>query len=294
MRVCRDSHILESYICLADSDLVHMTMAEQSVLEIRLKSEDLTPDKMSSRDIARLISSFEQMIAHIVARDFPELAIDEKQVTVGLSAIHIGSYGVQFKSQYDLQVRVAYETAISAVKTKNFSTLPRKSVDALKVIRNISRTYRTETQFGYHNGQFKELTAISGSTLIDVRIPEITGETTLYGELISIGGINPPTATLILNDGQKISCNVTESANLAVAKQLGKRLYTEVGVQGEARWDLRDMSITFFRIDELLAYEAKPIVEAIENSYDTLGKHLESIDNLEDYFAKLRDSNEDF
>ncbi len=269
-------------------------MTDQSILEVRLKSAELRPDKMSSRHIAKLIGSVEQMLAAIVARDNPGLALDESRVTIGLSAVYPGSYRVQFQSQYDTQVKTAYEIAATAINGLSFENLPPKSVEALKNIRNISREYRTETQFGYQNGQFVELASVSANTLIHVQVPTMDGETTLYGQLTSIGGVDPPQAQITLVDGQRLKCNVTRKDSLAVAKQLGKRLYTEIGVRGLAHWDIRDMSIIYFRIDELLDYQAIPITESIANSYDVFGHHLEAIDDVDDYFAELREKDDNF
>ena len=162
-----------------------------------------------------------------------------------------------------------------------FDNLPLRSIDAIKKIRSVSRNYRTNTKFGYSNGQFVELAAVTSNTAIDVEIPEMEGSTTLYGMLTGINGVNPPSAHLTLLNGTKLVCNVTEKNNLYVARQLGKRLYSEIGVKGLARWDLRDMSLTFFRIDEMLDYEAKPVAEALDNLYSLAGQHFEAIDDVE-------------
>src|SRR5690606_38320829 len=96
------------------------------------------------------------------------------------------------------------------------------------------------------------------------------------------------TAKMILLNGARLDCNVTERDDLAVARQLGRRLYTEIGVKGEASWDLRDMSVVFFRIDELLDYQATPLPEALDNLYEIAGQHFEAIDALDTFIADLR------
>jgi len=267
-------------------------MAEQPILEIRLNSEELTPGKMNSRHIGALIHAVEQMLAAVIVRDNPHLALEEKDVTIGLSAVHPGSYRLQFESQYDVQVRAAYEAVTTVIANGDFEKLPPRSFKALLHIQKVAREYRTEMLMGYLNGTFQELAAISASTPIVVETPTMTGETVLYGVLTSIGGTDPPVAKLRLLDGQLQTCNVTEKDNLRVARELGQRLYTEVGVRGEVRWDLRDMSIDHFRIDEVLSYRTIPITEAISNTYDVMGEYLETIDDIENYFADLRDDGE--
>lgn len=262
-------------------------MADRYTIEVRLTG-DLTPDKIRSQDIAILISAIEQMVAVIVARDNPALGIEESQVTVGLSAVGQSSYIMQFDTQYQNEVQRAYEIVTNAIAAQSFDALPIRSLEAIRRIRNIARDYRTETLFGYANDDFVHLATVSANTAIDVSPPELTGSTTLYGILTGIGGVNPPSARLTLLNGTRINCNVTERDNLAVARDLGKRLYTEIGVKGEARWDVRDMSLTFFRIDELLEYEAKPITQALDRLYEGVGKYWEAVSSTEAFIADIR------
>lgn len=267
-------------------------MADKKILEVRLDNPELTPGKMSSRQIAKLIDAVEKLIAPIVTREFPELDLEEEDVTVGLSAIQIGSYGVQFESQFEEPVAKAFDLAMDAIKNLEFDILPMKSRTALRDIQKVSMTYHTPAKFGYRNGSFEELAQISSTTPLEAPAPEVEGETTIYGTVTSIGGDNPPRAILLLANGDKLRCNITERGGLRVAKELGKRLYSEVGVKGIARWNLSDMSMSFFRIDEVLDFEDRPITEALSNLYPTLGVELEKIDDLEAYFSDLRDEEE--
>ena len=268
-------------------------MDNQQTIEARLRGEELSPATIRSRDIGVFISSLEQMIASIVSRDNPALGLAENQVTLGLSAIQQGSYVMQFQTQYRDEVFRAYEIAISAINNNNFDVLPIRSLEAIKNIRTISRNYRTEIELGYRNGQFIPMASVSSNTIIDVKVQEISGETTLYGVLTGIVGTDPPSAKITLLNGEKISCNVTEKENLAVARKLGKYLYSEIGVRGAARWNLRDMSLTFFRIDEVLEYRATKLSEALENTYDSIGPYLEGIegDDFIDFMEEIRGNN---
>lgn len=269
-------------------------MADQYTIEVHLTGDEITPDKIRSRDIATMISAIEVMVAAIVERDNPSLQIDEAKVTVGLSSIQRGSYVMQFESQYHEEVKAAYELIANTIKLGDFQSLPSRSIDAIQRVRNVSREYRTETVLGYRNGDFVPLASVAANTKIDIQTLEVEGETTLYGQLIGISGMKPPEARLILFDGRNFKCRVTERNNLSVARELGKRLYTEIGVRGFARWNMHDMSLTFFRIDELLEYHEIPITDAIENTYRVAGHHLEKIEDVNTYFTMLRDGSEDF
>lgn len=106
-------------------------------------------------------------------------------------------------------------------------------------------------------------------------------KTTLYGQLLSIDN---KTANLVLINGQAINCVIAKSNRTAIRERLEQRIDTEIGVTGLATWDLHDMSITAFQIDELLSYEKTPISEALSNLYELIGSHLEAIEDLEQFF----------
>lgn len=126
-------------------------MASTYLFEVRLVGEHLTPDKMSSRDVGQLISSIEQMIAWIVARDNPALGIDEKDVVVGLASVQEGSYVLGFQTVYESEAVKAYTAVTTAIATSNFRNLPTNSIEAVKQIRTITRKYRTNTEFWLQN-----------------------------------------------------------------------------------------------------------------------------------------------
>ncbi len=267
-------------------------MTDPYRIEIRLIGDTLTPANIRSRDIATIIEAIEQMLAAVIARDNPHLGVDESEVTVGLAEVLHGSYRMQFQSQYDPEAKRAFVTITTAIHEQQFDALPQITVEAIKSVRKIARLYHTDLQLGYQNGTFESLATISANTAIDVAIPQAESETTLYGHLLRIGGTNPPTAQLQLLNGQRLNCNVTESDNLSVAKQLGARLYTQVGVRGMARWDLRDMALIFFRIDEVLPYRGVPLGTALAQLRDEVGDIYANIPDLEAYFADIRDDEE--
>lgn len=221
-------------------------MNDNYTIEVRFGGSELTPAKLRSADLAYVITAVEQMLAAIVARDNPGLDIEEKQVTIGLSQITRGSIGLQFVSQYETQVRRAYDKATSAIAANNFDELPYRSVDALKKVIRFTRDHGTETVFGRQTGRFTPVATVTPSTEVQTSVREISGQSTLFGFLISVGGDRPPAATLRLLTGETFRCNVNEKSGLAVARELGRRLYTDVAVRGVGRWNTQDGALTFF------------------------------------------------
>lgn len=262
-------------------------------IEVRLIGDDLTPNKISSRDVGELITAIEQMIAAVVAQDNPALGIKEDEVIVGLSGVEKGSYILQFESLYEIPSQNAYQKIAEAVVTGKYDNLPIHSIEAIRTTRKIARTYKTETQFWEKNGQYRQLATIAPNTEIDVILPTIAGKTTLYGYIIGIMGSDPPRVHLRLISGEKIICNVTRKNNLQVARQLGQSLYTNVGVRGTATWYISDMSIKHFLVEEMTPYKGISVKEALENLNEYTGENYRYID-IEELVADLRGNNEDY
>lgn len=74
----------------------------------------------------------------------------------------------------------------------------------------------------------------------------LTGETTLYGEVKRVGGFKPRVVLKTIQ-GDTIYCD----ASKALAQELGRRLYTEVGVRGQAKWNMQTLRIDAFIIESV-------------------------------------------
>jgi hypothetical protein len=268
-------------------------MADRNIIEIRISGDNVNPDTVSASDAADIILNTEIMIAALIARDNPALGLDISEVLIGLTAINHGSYGVMFQSPHEQEFITATHLAAEAITTGNYGRMPSKSINAIKVIRKKSRKYSTDIQFWEHNGQVTQLATVNTNTKIDTEVPTFKSHTTLYGNLTSVGGASQPRASLRLFSGNILRCNVSVLHGIGLAKQLGQRLYTDVGVEGEATYDLRDMSIENFLIQRLTEYSKTPITEALDSLNVIMGKYLEDIDDIDSFVADLRGKNED-
>jgi hypothetical protein len=233
------------------------------------------------------------MVAAIVARDNPALGIDESEVTVGLASIEHGSYMLQFQTQYEAEVSNAYGLITTSITEGDYSNAPIKSIEAVKTVRRVTRKYSTDIEFWERNGGRKQLATVTSSTKIDVEVPSIKGKTTLYGMVVGVGGVDPPRARIRLLNGVLFNCNITRRDQLMIARQLGERLYTEVGVYGTARWDARDMSLQYFAIERLTEYSKKPITDSLESLRAVVGEYYDRIDDIDEFIADVRGTDEE-
>lgn len=268
-------------------------MADNYVIEIRLVGDHMSPETISSRDVGDLIASIEQMIASMVARDNPALGLSEDEVIVGLAGIQQGSYILQFKTPYEPEVTTVYSNIANSIANESYENWPVKSVDSLKRVRAFTRKYRTDAQLWTRKEAHRPLVSVTANTKIDLENPVILGRTTLYGMVIGVGGEDPPRARLRLLNGTVLSCNITRGQTLRIARELGQRLYSVVGVKGKARWNTRDMSLDYFLIEELTPYTPKSITQAVEALQRTASKYYEAVDDIDALVADARGNDED-
>jgi hypothetical protein len=269
-------------------------VTDQNVIEVRLTGDNVTPGNVRSRDIAELIASVEQMIASVVVRNNPELGFQEDEIIVGLVAVHEGSLRLQFKvpEVYAPAALPAYNLVSNDVQRRDFSSLPLKTVESLRSIRSITVKYSATTEFGYTNGHFAPLASINREVPIEVQERRVSGTTTLYGVVVRIGGEKTPTVQLRLLNGDMLSCEIKGNQRRAIARQLAQRLYTEVGITGTAVWDTRDWIIEDFTIEQITEYSSKGVAAALQGLYETMGTHLEALENIDSFISEIRGENE--
>lgn len=264
-------------------------------IEVHLTGEDISPEKLSSRYIGGLIANIEEMLAPIIAENNPALKLDESDVTIGLSRIKQGSYVMQFTSQYEKPLAAAMHMATSAIAAQDYSNIPDKSIKAMEDIRKTIRKGfpHSEAEFWEINGQGRRLAVIGPDT--EFTRPErdtFSGFTTLYGYLTGIVGEDPPHVHVRLINGEKKRFDVTRKDNLRVARQIAERLYTKVGLRGEATWYVDDLSLKAFRVVELTDYSGASVGEAFAELRKTLGPHWDDVEDVEAFIAEIRGKHE--
>lgn len=268
-------------------------MADRNLVEIRIAGDNNTPDKVSSKDVGELITAFETMLAALIARNNPTLGIDESEITIGLARVEYGSYRLGFQSQLENEMIAANLQVTTSINTGDYANLPKRVIEGVETVRKIARKYATDIEIWQRNGKDTPLATVNTNTRIDVSVPTLQAKTTLYGTVIRVGGIEPPRVALRQLTGSIVNCHITRSNDLQIARQLGQRLYTEVGVYGTGRWDLRDMSLDHFLIERLTEYSKKPIGVALEGLYAIVGKSYESIDDIDQLVAEIRGTDEE-
>lgn len=260
-------------------------MSEQRLIEVRFAGNNIKPDKIRSKELAEVIASYEDAIASILVHENPELSKDT--VTISLVSIENRSIGLQFSPNLEELTFPAASRIAKSISTNDYSSLPHHTVESLRNISSFTKKHSCEAEFRAINGANRVEATLYPTTEIPVT-PKLIGETILYGEVRRVGGATPK-VMLATFEGYTVYCDL--SADLA--KELGHRLYTEVGLKGKATWNAKTLELDAFVVEAIADYSSISAPDAFEELRSLIGDDLAHIEDVEGYVTSLRYDNLD-
>lgn len=109
------------------------------------------------------------------------------------------------------------------------------------------------------------------------------GETTLYGQVVSISTESVPKLCLKTHHGL-VRCDVTAEQ----AKELGQQLNDVIGVTGAAGWNRQTLAVETFRVAHVLPYRPIPADAAFEQLAVATNGAYDNLDDVHAYMNELR------
>ena len=87
-------------------------------------------------------------------------------------------------------------------------------------------------------------------------------------------GGKEPKVRLKIDDNKTITCN----ASIDITKELGKKLYSYVGISGIAKYHPVDLEIIEFKIEEVLPFEDNRIAKGFKDLSEKFGCYFKDVD----------------
>lgn len=255
-------------------------MADKQTLEMKISGAGIKPGMMRARELGEVIGAFEDMIAAYVTQENPKL--NKESIVIALTRIEAGSIGLKFSPNLEELTIPAANAVTDAINRNDYSQLPAGSINALRTIAKFTKRHNCETEFRVHNGAARLLATISPETEIPADSP-FRGETTVYGEVTRVGGAAPKVQFRTL-EGELLYCETSRE----IAKEIGSRLYSQVGLRGTAAWNARTLKIESFYIEEIIAYEETAATDAFAKLREAAGEFFDDVDDVEAYARQLR------
>lgn len=250
------------------------------ILELHFVGENISPENIRIGEIAVILDSIENVLLSVVAKEHEGLTKDN--LTIGLHSVNAGSLGLQFTSKIPELVIPAFEQVAVSITRGTVDAIPFESLAHFEKILSFVKRHQAQADFIVVNGKSKNLATLTS----DFELPKptyITGQTTIYGEIVRVGGVEPKVEVKTIS-GQTLYCPF----EFELASRLGALLYQLVGLDGDARWNTHNFEIEDFRVTGISNFSDTPIVEAFQSLSEVAGVYFSDIDDVVSYIADLR------
>ncbi|AFN73830.1 hypothetical protein MROS_0587 [Melioribacter roseus P3M-2] len=254
----------------------------KDIFELRFAGDDIKPENIRAKDLAEVISAFEDSLLKLILKDNREL--NEEKIIIGLVDVENGSAKLKFKSTIPEITLSALLLISTSISKNDFSQLPSSSIRSLKTISDFTKKRNCVAEFRANPLEEKPLASINKETSIE--IPDthyIIGETSIYGRVERVGGVKPK-VMIRLTDNNLISCDVSEE----VAKKLGQNLYKMIGFVGKAKWLAENYSLENFEIEDVIEYEETSLLQGLDELSSLIGEYWSDVDNVVDVISSMR------
>lgn len=257
-------------------------MTEKYRFEVYVTGDGISPETLKVKAIADYLVVVEEIVAAVAEDERPDLQL-KRRGALGLTSLHGGSIRIAYTAQNPI-VGVVLRKIGRVVDLEEWTSL---SSDAIEKIQKLVKLNRT------HNSIAEIRESQNDNALLAVFTPEtrvagkqyIVGTTTLYGELLRIGGENSPTAQIRFARSTSLTCDVKTTE---LASAMAERLYEAIGVRGTAKWDSDSRELKAFRVEELTEYRKTSLSSAFESLREVAGKYYEEIEDVNAFVAELR------
>lgn len=254
----------------------------RDLMEIRFAGEDIFPETIRAKELADILANIEESLTNIILKENPNITIDD--IIIGLVNIDKSSAKLRFKSSLQAIALSAFTLMSTSISNNDFSKLPVASIKSIRSISEFVQKRKCVAEFRVHADSAIPSATITPET--QIKIPEsyyLEGETVLYGRVIRVGGVTPK-AVLRITEKVTIHCDVTEQ----LAKDLGHRLYSWVGLKGKAIWNTENYLIESFKGEGVTGYQETPLSKGIAELSSLAGKYLKDKTDVVKTIAELR------
>jgi hypothetical protein len=248
-------------------------------LKVRFSGNNISPDKVSASEFAGIVVAYEKALLAVADKKYPGRK--------GLSYISIvqvrhESLGIDVLPSSNDVIEAADEINI-AITNNTIHKLPFDAVVNLSTFQHFVDKYNCSA---YLNG-IEGIASAEITPYTNLKINQsffIKGETTIYGQVIRIGG-SEPKVRVQTDDGKYFSV-VTTAKN---AKELSKHLYERIGVKGLARWKKENHELEEIKLKSFIFLSNVPLTERLKGLSNLVGSYWIDVDNPDDYIESLRD-----
>lgn len=247
-----------------------MNSKRRRQFDVELDGPNVSPETVDVRELCAIISQLETALREAVSIDD---RVSQSEPLLSLVNVSRGSDRLTFVPSP--AGFAALIVVVAAVASADFSEVPRKVHEACAALsKKVVANNWTLTITGPKIGTKQPIVISKARPVPELPAADLAeGTTTVYGTLMRVGG-EPPRAILKPAQGDQITIKVTQDQ----AKELGRRLYEEVGLHGDAAWNGDSRQLESFTVRRVLAYEKTDILAAFQELAEAAEGRWDGID----------------
>lgn len=237
-----------------------------NTINLHFSGETVNLQEFSFRKFTKLAEAYLNILRELAAAG--NKTIDKKSLDFCLRSIREGSYMVDFAPiGPDTTLLDANERLQDSLESDTVGTLPAAVQDALYDMADLSVSSNVSVDLQTTSGKF---IAFDAEKFIR-ETGTIDDFTSVYGEIVEIGGVNPNVHLQIAGRDRPLICVITKE----MAIKLSSRLYTVVGFYGRASRYIANMEIKRFFVEDVLPYDDRNFDEDTAELMDYFTKHYD-------------------
>ena len=247
-------------------------------LKIKFTGGEINPSKVTANEFAKIVSSYENALLSIVKTDN---SINKNVEFISIVGVKNESLTIEAEP-HTKEVKEAANRINTAIKNKKINRLPFSVVENLEAIQSFVIKHQCKAILnGIEGVETAEINVDS-----DIKVSDslyFSGETTVYGKIIRIGG-SQPKVRILLDNGKYISV-VSSKENV---KELSPNLYSRIGIKGIGKWKKENNELVEIKAKSFVILSDLPLTDRLKGLSKLIGKYWVNIDNPDDYVASLR------
>lgn len=249
---------------------------------IGLRITGIKPEDIRAGELANILKSFEDLIASDIKRHKPQIA--KEQLGIGLVKLFDQSIGLEFSTKLPELTIPSFESIARIIEKETYLDLSTETLKHLKEIISFLKLKNCEGEMFIQNGK-TDLKAILLPSMVVPEHPILLAKTIVFGRVVRVGGAEPR-VMFESSPGKTLYCRVSDEE---LARKLGERLYTWVGLKGLASLDSDSLEIIEFKVDGMTNFEdSLSITESFRELGKIAGKYYADIQDVEGYIEEMR------
>ena len=245
------------------------------MIEITFLGDNISPETFSNKKLFPLLESYTNALFEISKSKAPLAA---EKADYAICRIEKGSYKVTVADLAECDMEQSHAELLTVIANDDYSVLRPAALENLQSLSAGLKKHNLVMEFFSNEGNV---------TLLPEKVPAALGTfeemTTVYGELIAVGGKKPNIHLEIPGRKEQLICDVSRQQ----AHELAGKLYTTIGVYGTAVIEISTMKMTRFRVEKIIPYDPADRNSAINALRDIFSK-IRTDDSPEEYFENLR------